>query len=303
MAGYLFVHFIGEQENGEQVYFAVSEDGLHWKDLNESKPVLVSDIGDKGVRDPFIVRDEKNGKFYLMGTDLRIEAGRGWEHAQYAASRDLIVWESTDLVHWSEPRSCHVGVDGAGCVWAPESIYDRETESFFVFWASMIKLAGDQEPKQRIYGAYTKDFVTFTEPFVYLEAVNHVIDMNIVYENGWYYRFVKDETNKNIYTDRVKHIGVNVETEEIHGEVLDHLFGVEGPETYQLPDGRWCLIVDRFATGKGYLPLICTDLAKGDFKEAEEGSYDMGKLKKRHGGVLKINDEELERLKSSFGGF
>ena len=55
MAGYLFVHFIGEQENGEQIYFAVSEDGMHWQDLNGGQPVLVSDIGESGVRDPFIV--------------------------------------------------------------------------------------------------------------------------------------------------------------------------------------------------------------------------------------------------------
>jgi len=48
--GYLFGHFIGEGDgNGEQIYFAVSEDGLHFKDLNGGKPVLVSTIGEKGV--------------------------------------------------------------------------------------------------------------------------------------------------------------------------------------------------------------------------------------------------------------
>lgn len=300
MAGYLFVHFIGEQENGEQIYFAVSEDGLHWEDLHGGEPILVSDIGTKGVRDPFVVRDGKEGKFYLIATDLRIAAGKGWDNAQYAASKDIIVWESTDLVHWSSPRSCRVGVEGAGCVWAPESIYDVEKQAFFVFWASMVKLEGDAEPKQRIYGAYTKDFFTFSEPFIYEEAQNHVIDMNIVYEDGWYYRFVKDETNKKIRTDRVKQLGAGIKPEEIHSEVLSELYGVEGPETYQLSDGHWCLIVDQFATGKGYLPLICTDLSKGDFAVAKEGSYHMGTVKKRHGGVLQITDEELKRLKERY---
>ena len=300
MAGYLFVHFIGEQENGEQIYFAVSEDGLHWQDLNGGQPVLISDIGEAGVRDPFIVRDEKNHKFYLIATDLGIGSGKGWEWAVTEASRDLIVWESEDMVNWSRPRSCHVGVDGAGCVWAPETIYDTETESFFVFWASMVKLDGDEEPKQRIYAAYTKDFVNFTEPFVYEEADCHVIDMNIVYSDGWYYRFVKDETNKNIRTDRVAKLGKGIKAEPIHSEVLSQLFGVEGPETYQLPDGRWCLIVDQFATHKGYLPLICDDLATGNFQVAQEGSYDLGKLKKRHGGIMQITEEELTRLKQNF---
>ncbi|WFR61119.1 hypothetical protein P9222_21835 [Paenibacillus amylolyticus] len=46
--GYLFVHFIGEQADGEQVYFSYSEDGLHWKDLNGGLPVLFSDLGERG---------------------------------------------------------------------------------------------------------------------------------------------------------------------------------------------------------------------------------------------------------------
>ena len=33
--GYLFVHFTGESPEGEQVYFALSRDGLHWQDLND----------------------------------------------------------------------------------------------------------------------------------------------------------------------------------------------------------------------------------------------------------------------------
>ena len=49
MAGYLFVHFTGEQKDGEQIYFSVSRDGLHWTDLNNGKPVLYSHIGECGV--------------------------------------------------------------------------------------------------------------------------------------------------------------------------------------------------------------------------------------------------------------
>lgn len=300
MDAYLFVHFIGDEQDGEQIHFAVSEDGLHWKDLNGDKPALVSDIGEKGARDPFIVRDEKNHKFYLIATDLRIAAGKGWHVAQYEGSRSLLVWESEDLVNWDGPRSCEVGVEGAGCVWAPEAIYDEKKQTFFIFWASMIKLAGDAEAKQRIYGSYTKDFRQFSTPFVYEEASCHVIDMNIVYNNGWYYRFVKDETNKNIRTDRVKELGEGIKPEPVHSKVLAELFGVEGPETYQLPDGRWCLIVDQFATHGGYLPLITSQLDKGEFEIAPEGSYDMGKVTKRHGGVMKITAEELSLLKEKY---
>ena len=47
MAGYLFVHFTGEQQYGEQIYFSISRDGLHWKDLNGHRPVLYSVSGMK----------------------------------------------------------------------------------------------------------------------------------------------------------------------------------------------------------------------------------------------------------------
>lgn len=60
MAGYLFVHFTGEHKDGEQIYFFVSRDGLHWTDLNGGKPVLYSHIGECGVRDPFPVKNPSN---------------------------------------------------------------------------------------------------------------------------------------------------------------------------------------------------------------------------------------------------
>lgn len=61
-ASYLFVHFTGESESGEQIYFSLSRDGLHWEDVNHGEPVLRSEIGEKGVRDPFLIRDEKKRK-------------------------------------------------------------------------------------------------------------------------------------------------------------------------------------------------------------------------------------------------
>jgi len=93
--GYLFVHFTGEELDGEQVYMALSRDGLRWTDLSE-KPILRSSVSMKGVRDPFPVRDPKTGRCFILATDLRIEAGLGWGTAQYEGSRDIVVWESDD---------------------------------------------------------------------------------------------------------------------------------------------------------------------------------------------------------------
>jgi hypothetical protein len=292
---YLLVHFIGDFDDGEQIYFSVSEDGYHWKDLNNGKPILRSQIGKKGARDPFILRSHDGKKFYIVATDLRIASGKGWQAAQYEGSRSLLVWESSDLINWSEARLIDVGIEGSGCVWAPEAVYDEDRDEYMVFWASMVKEENDSEPRQRIYCSYTKDFKVFSKATKYIERKESVIDTTIVYDNGTYYRFSKDETSKTIQLDAGKKL--QGEFKHISSEVLDNLYGVEGPACYPLSNNNgWCLIVDRFAEGKGYLPIICKDLSTGDFSIAQDGTYDMGKNRKRHGSVLIISDDEYKLL-------
>ena len=246
------------------------------------------------------MKDEKNGKYYLIATDLRIEAGKGWEAAQISGSQSIIVWESEDLINWSKEQSYEVGRANAGCVWAPEAVYDYEKEAFLVFFASRVKEEDGTFGKQKIYGVYTTDFKEFSDPFLYIERENHVIDTTIVEEEGIYYRFSKDETTKRITIDYSDYLtGSNFKS--IESKTLGELEGVEGPECFRLLDGKWCLIVDRFAEGKGYLPLITTDLSSGEWHILSDEEFDFGKTKKRHGGVLKLNDEEYDRLWKAYG--
>lgn len=77
---YLFVHFTGleQSETDEQLYFALSRDGRHWRDLREAGfPVLTWKGGEGGVRDPHIVRDPRGG-FHIVATDLSIYHRGGW---------------------------------------------------------------------------------------------------------------------------------------------------------------------------------------------------------------------------------
>ncbi|MFB9327116.1 glycoside hydrolase family 43 protein [Paenibacillus aurantiacus] len=300
-AGYLLAHFIGEQPDGEQVYFAYSEDGLHWKDLNEGLPVLRSELGEQGVRDPFLVRSPKADKFYLIATDLRIASGKGWSAAVNEGSRDIIIWESADLVEWSSPWGVTVGVPDAGCVWAPEAIYDEAAEEFLVFWASATQGPHEEERKQRIYSARTRDFRSLTEPEKYIERDNHIIDTTIIAHNGAYYRYSKDETTKNIRAEK----GASLASDAfvpLHAPGLEALLGVEGPQIYKMNNREeWCMIVDRFAEGKGYLPLLTTDLDSGEFRVLPDETFDLGTTKKRHGGVIPITAAECSRLLAAFG--
>ena len=163
----------------------------------------------------------------------------------------------------------------------------------------MVKLEGDENAKQRIYATYTKDFKEFTTPKIYIERENHVIDTTIIFDGKTYYRFSKDETDKAITLD--KGTDLMGEFVSVPSETLQNLYGVEGPECYYLNEQKkWCLIVDRFATQKGYLPILCENLDEGKLLILEEGSYDLGEIKKRHGGIIPISEEEYLRLEKRY---
>lgn len=295
VAAYLFAHFTGETALGEQVYFSLSRDGLHWTDLNGGKPMLQSAIGEKGVRDPFIVRHPETGMFYLMATDLNIYHRHGdWHGAKYAGSRDIILWESRDLISWSEPRVVTIAPENAGCAWAPEAVWDQQAGAFLVFFASYTEKAGEDggRGRIRIYACHTKDFRSFSPAFEYMERPKSVIDTTIVQAFGMYYRFSKDATTGCIRVERGKELLGDFSA--VDCAVLDAMPGLEGPECYQLPDGRWCLICDQYQARKGYLPMVIDDLES--MMPVVAAAYDFGQTVKRHGGVLRIDDAMYERL-------
>lgn len=297
---YLFVHFIDKKHNtpmSEQIYFSVSKDGYNWETLNGKAPILVSNIGEKGVRDPFIIRSRDNDKFYIVGTDLNVHLRPdGWKMATINGSRNILVWESTDLVNWTDVRMCTIAPEGAGCAWAPEVIYDEENGDYMVFWAS--RSLKDGRRKCRMYYSKTKDFRTFTPAELYIERPSDVIDTTIVRaDDGFYYRFSKDETFKVITVEKGKRLLGEFQRIET---TIDKTRGVEGPECFRLKNGKWCLIVDRYAKNLGYCAYTCSDLASGSFARIRhEFNSD---LKLRHGGVIPITAEEYDRLVAAYGG-
>ncbi len=298
--GFLFVTFKnGRTPLSEQIYFGLSKDGRNWTALNNGDPVLVSTLGEKGVRDPYLLRSHDNKKFYIIATDLSWALNPGVPRSIRAGSRSLMIWESTDLTHWGEPRLAKVAPDDAGCAWAPEAVYDEEKGDYLVFWASTTK--GDNFSKHRIWAARTKDFKTFGAPFIYIDKTNTVIDTTIIHDGHIYYRFTKDEKVK----------AVTLETSpklmgpwtDVPNFSLAQLRGHEGPACYIVEPASsgkpatWCLILDNYAKGRGYQPFVTHDLAGGQFTPGEGFIFP---FPFRHGSVLPVTSAEYQRLQAAY---
>ena len=299
--GYLFATFKGEQTAiTEQVYFAVSRDGYHWEVLHDGDPALVSTVGQKGVRDPYLLRAPDRSKYYLIATDLSVHRlNHDWGQAVTRGSRALIVWESDDLVRWSRPRRVEVAPADAGCAWAPEAVWDEEAGNYLVFWASTTKR--DDFAKHRIWAARTEDFKRFGEPFVYIESPTTIIDTTIVKEGDQYVRFSKDEHEKSIVMENGS--AIDGPWRQVPDFSLAELTGYEGPQVYILKPAEgdqpatWCLILDHYAEGRGYQPYVTNNLLEGQFSPAGEAFHFPFHF--RHGSVLPLTEEEFVRVSNA----
>lgn len=136
---YLFVHFREKTTpDGEQVYFGISRDGFHWEKVNDGAPVLWAYYGDKGVRDFTITHCTETGKYYIFATDLSLSYGmrnqyhNSWEEIGRNGSKCFSVWESENLVDWSDQRLVKIGNDDFGCLWAPDLLHSNHTTGPYV---------------------------------------------------------------------------------------------------------------------------------------------------------------------------
>ncbi|MDE6638983.1 MAG: glycoside hydrolase family 43 protein [Acetatifactor sp.] len=307
---YLFVHFREKTSpDGEQVYFGLSRDGFTWEEVNHGQPVLWAYYGDKGVRDFTITKCEKTGKYYILATDLSLSYGmrnqyhHSWEEIGRNGSKYFSLWESTDLVSWSEQRLVKLGDDDFGCLWAPDIIFDRKEGDYVIHWSSSHK--SNDYGNKAIYYSRTKDFETFSKPeILYRKEDSGVIDSAMYEEDGKYYLFVKSEGNP----ERI----ILLEAESVTGpferiKAFDESMKVieaglyEAPTAVRVEDGKWCLFLDYYGVpgaGQGYIPFVADSLASGRFVRSDKDfRFPYGY---KHGTIIKISQEEYERIHASY---
>jgi len=321
--GYTFAYFTGNSVAGENIYFAASNgnNALSWTELNGGQPELTSTEGEKGLRDPFIIRSPEGDTFYLIATDLSIGRNGDWGRAQRQGSKYIEVWESHDLVTWSAQRHVKIAPDNAGNTWAPEAYYDDDLGEYVVFWASSLFGANDPDHTGGFYQtmmyATTRDFVTFSEPKVWQDFGASRIDSTVLKDNGNYYRFTKDEASTTGCRDILQERSASLTATDDKNasgwdaanpawKLQDSCIGrdaglgaVEGPSIFKANPGdtsgnKYYLFVDEYG-GRGYIPLGTDDLDAPDWKVP--ASYRLP-ASPRHGTVMPVTAAELTALRT-----
>lgn len=313
--GYLFAYFTSAaEEDGEQVRFARSSgpDPLEWEILNSGRPVLRSGVGEQGVRDPFLLRAAglpgERARYYLLATDLciaRRDPQTAWEDCIRGGSRSIVVWESQDLVSWSEPWLVEVAPPTAGNAWAPEATLDPATGSYLVYWASTLPGTSPhtQNAYHRMFCSNTVDFKTFTPARPWIDKGWSVIDSTVMASAGYFYRFSKDELSADSSSPDARHITVerskildsaqySLVATGVGGNAIVH---GEGPIVVR-GRNRWFLFIDEFGLRR-YTAFTSDSL------EAATWSPVTSKLPSgaSHGSILALSNDEWSRFETFSG--
>lgn len=315
LKGYLYTYFknVKYGQDDQRIYFAISEDGFHFREINNNKPIIISDMGTKALRDPHIFKSEIDGYYYILATDLDVNTNR-WKQFKTKGSKSIFVAKSTDLINWNS-ELVKVCDDSIGCVWAPKVCFDDKKVEYVMYFSGGEPNTGDM----KVYYVTTKDFKSFTEPKILIDKYENTnkkkyaysilpfspkyithIDSTTIQIDGEYYRFTKNETCKIIQEEHSKDICNNFEmiTDCVAGEI-----GVEGPGIYKIINQDiYVLMMDGYIKpnkGVGYFPLVATkdEIKKGIFRRLDKSEYSYP-LKSRHGSIIAIDEENFNRLKN-----
>ena len=283
----------------QHLFYAWSEDGLHWKDINDGVAVFNAYDNATALRDPYVARVTRNGegKFHLVHT-------WGWDHPA------IFHWESDDLINWkatdgtTNPESAKIwlmdGKNGrptAPNAWAPEFFYEPEEDLFYIYWASRQTIDGRQQEVHHY--CTTRDWREFSVPEVLFYPGYTAIDLTVLKYGDTYYGFYKDERDgkKCIMARTSKSLNPNVD--KFDNEV--NLFPayktmVEGPETFPVIGGKgFMMYFDKFDNSSGLSYAKTDDPSTLSWTQIPDSEV-TNPTGVRHGSVQIISRDKLAKI-------
>lgn len=317
-SSYLFAFFSNNSPYGEQVRYALSDDGYNYTSLNQGRPVVASDTIalKKSIRDPYITRGRDGKTFYMVMTDMRSD--EGWQ-----SNDGLILMKSTDLIHWQ-----HTAIDfptrfpdltgfdrkNLHAVWAPQIIWDDEVGKYMIYysigrhdWEYPTEDPNFKQPYFKLFYSYvSEDFTDITEPKLLFDFGTAAIDGDIVYnpKAKEYVLFFKDEgrsvMNKGFRTRQGVMRATAPRPTGPYTIEWRHLqkegqYPVEGSSVFPLiGSDEYVLMYDCYAQG---FYQFCKSTNLKDFTFVQN-TKTHGDFTPRHGSVMHITQAERERLEA-----
>ncbi len=297
-SSYLFSYFTGNDTNGEQIRFAISNNGYDYTPLNNGEPIISSDTISikKGVRDPHILRGEDGNTFYMVVTDMK--SSEGW-----SSNRGIVLLKSNDLINWTHstvnfPTKFPSTWNNVLRVWAPQTIYDPVAGKYMVYFSLYTNDA--TAPYDKIYYCYANNDFTdlIGEPKLLFDRGTATIDGDIVLNNidGLYYMFFKNEslggisqvTSATLIPENGQQPGSQWSEPSLPLQQTNK--AVEGSGVFRLINSdNWVLMYDCYTSGH-YQYCASSNLKNFSFVK------DNYEINARHGTTISISNEEATRL-------
>lgn len=298
---YLFAHMTHEDYG--RLYYSVSRDGLHWKNLNNGKRVFDDYHGH-----PDIVKGP-NGNYFLVGNTSD-------------SSPDINFWTSKDLINWEkyavytpDLKSTPGYSEALQRIGAPKLFYDEELSKFILTWHTPHEEGTPEDPEkywasQRTLYVLSKDLKLFEGPPQRLFDWDFAtIDVIIRKSGDNYYAILKDETYPTLYwptgkTIRIARSNSALGPYSFPSEPVSPNFR-EAPTLIPSPDGKdWYLYYEQYP-GVSYGLSIADNLngpwyqASGYTFFADWDKYSLPE-KVRHGCMIRISAEEYDQLVNEY---
>jgi predicted GH43/DUF377 family glycosyl hydrolase len=167
-----------------------------------------------------------------------------------------------------------------------------------IYWASTItgrfndkKQASEDDYNHRIYYVVTKDFNTFSETKLLYDQGFNAIDASIVFHEGKYLMFIKDETlspvQKNI---RIASADQLTGPYSKASEPITDPYWAEGPTSVRIND-TWLVYFDKYKEGS------FGAIRSKDLKTWEDISNQITVPDGiRHGSILKVSPKIIKNI-------
>jgi len=300
---YLFAYFPNNSD--ENLYYALSTDGFNYTPLNNGSKILNSwDFTiSGGIRDPHILRGE-DGVFRMVNTDMR--SALGW-----ASNRGIVMSKSTDLIHWTHstihfPTRFPNGWSSVTRVWAPETVYDRETGKYMVYFSLLTSDDGTCTYDKVFYCYANDDFTDLEDYPVHLfDRGSATIDADIVYDetDQLYHMIYKNEGINSISHVSAKRLTAEdgkptgSQWGDLGGGIQQTSVAVEGGGIFRLIDSNtYVVMYDCY--GSGYYQFCTTTDWKKYTLVAQTTTS--GAFTPRHGSVTPLHPKETRALLDAF---